>query len=108
MGEGETIIAVLGILCGTGITVTFINMIKAAITGRGGKKQDAALLEEIRCLREETKQLSRQNNDVILALDTSMQRMDRRLQSLEGRAELPAGASSQASEETHVVLRRGG
>jgi hypothetical protein len=101
MGEGETIVAVLGILCGTGITITFINMLRAAVT-RGASKTQDTLVNEIKGLREEMSQLRRENHDVILSFDTSINRMDKRLEYLETRGQLPAGESEQ-----RVVSRLG-
>jgi hypothetical protein len=94
MDEGQTIVAVLGILCGTGITITFINMLKAAVT-RGASKTQDALVSEIRALRGELAQLRHENHDVILSFDSSINRMDKRLEYLETRSQLPAGESEQ-------------
>ena len=71
-------------------TKEFFETVKAAVTGRSSKKQDE-LVSEIRALRQEVGVLRQQNNDLILNLDTSLQRVDRRVEHLETRPHLPAG-----------------
>lgn len=77
MGEG--IVAIVAIGCGTGMVWMFFETVKTAITNRGSKRQDA-MLEEIRALREEVQHLRRQNNDLILALDSAPPHLTRPVQ----------------------------
>ena len=86
--DGE-MVAIIGIACGTGIVWMFFETVKAAVSGRGNRKQDE-LVTEIRALRQEVGVLRQQNNDLILNLDTSLQRVDRRVEHLETRPQLPA------------------
>ncbi len=97
-------IAVLAILCGTGITTYALRLI---FGGKGPAKQDA-VLGELRALREEVQALRRQNNDVVLALDTNVQRLDHRLThvDVETRGQLEAGASRRTETENAEVAQR--
>jgi hypothetical protein len=105
MPEEVMVVAIVAIGCGTGIVVAFLNTVKAAFTRRALKGQDE-LLSEIRGLREEMKQLRQVNNDVILNLDTTIQRVDRRLTYLETRG-LHAGRQEQeGAEPAQLVGRR--
>lgn len=62
------------------------------------KKGDDAILRELRELKDEVRQLRRQNNDVVLSLDGSVQRLDQRLGYLESRTpSLPQSESTIAA-----------
>jgi hypothetical protein len=87
MGDGGAMVAIIAIGCGTGMVWMFFETIKTGIANRGGKHQNA-LVEEVRALRQEVAQLRHQNNDLILNFDTTLARVDRRVQHLEGGAEL--------------------
>lgn len=69
MDKEAMVVAVMGIACGTGVLLSIINMIKTILSDRG-KRANEALLAELRELREEVRELRRQNNDIILALDS--------------------------------------
>lgn len=85
MDDGTMVVAVMGMLCGTGITISALAMIKSLFDrGRNGKAQNE-LTVELRALRDEVKELRRQHNDVILALDATLPK-DPRLDALEARA----------------------
>lgn len=81
----DGIVAIVAIGCGTGMVWMFFETIKTGLANRGSKKQDA-VLEEVRALRQEVQHLRRQNNDLILALDSPVARLDRRLE-LQSRSE---------------------
>jgi hypothetical protein len=97
-------IALMFIMCSTGVAVYAI---KSIFGNRGTVKQDA-LLDEIRSLREEVLALRRQNNDVVLALDTSLQRIDQRLTHAETRGSLGAGLRGEieAASRAETAQRR--
>ena len=90
------------LVCSSGVAVYAIKMI---FGNKGGVKQDA-LLAEIRALREEVQSVRRQNNDVMLALDTSLNRVDQRLTHVETRGQLGSGASIVESEPAQAGLHR--
>lgn len=92
MSEEQMIVAIVGIGCVTGILTRFIDTIKAGLTRRTGKAE-TELLAELKALREVIRQLRHQNNDAILGLDTTVQRLDHRLTYLEDRT--IAGTPSQ-------------
>jgi hypothetical protein len=96
---GEMIIAIVAIGCGTGLLFAVVETIKVAVLRRPLRGSD----ETIKALVEEVKQLRQQNNDLILALDTNMDRMDRRLSHLEARSSLGAGSTTEAEQ---MAVRR--
>lgn len=104
MQEEEMIVSIVAIACGTGIVLTFLNTIKAAILRRAGLDQ-TSLVNEVRALREEVQHVRQQNNDVILSLDNQMKTLDRRMDHLEDRS---LSAGSQAASEHQVVGSRRG
>ena len=99
MQEEAMVVAIVAIGCGTGLCALVINTIRAALV-RGPRRGEAELLNEVRSLRAEVSQLRQQNNDVILSLDTAVDRLDRRLSHVETRGQLGA---SQAGEEPALV-----
>jgi hypothetical protein len=83
MGPFEMIVAIVFI-------VTIAEVAKER--GKGSKNRDLNIvLQEIRELKDEVRALRQQNNDVVLSLDSTVQRLDRRVDHLETRASLPAG-----------------
>lgn len=94
MGDEEMIVTIVAIGCGTGIAMTFLNMIKTAILRRAGVDQ-TSLVNEIRALREEVQHVRQQNNDVILSLDNQVRVIDHRLDHLEDRTLSPGGREAQ-------------
>lgn len=80
----DTIVAVVAIGCGTGMVWMFFETVKAAVSGRANKKQEA-LVDEVRALRQEVAALRQQNNDLILNFDSTLSRVDRRVEHLEAR-----------------------
>ena len=99
MQEEAMVVAIVAIGCGTGLCALVINTIRAALV-RGPRKGETELLTEVRSLRAEVNQLRQQNNDVILSLDTAVDRMDRRLTHVETRGHL---AAPQSGEEPTLV-----
>lgn len=85
MHEEQVFLMALAMLLGTGTFVYLVHTIKSAILSRGKGRNDDALLQEMRALRAEMHALRQQNNEVVLSLDSSLDRMDRRFSHLEAR-----------------------
>jgi hypothetical protein len=81
MGFGEMVVAIVLITC---VTQT----LKEFARRKAPKKAQDAMLQELRSLREEVRALRQQNTDMLLGLDSSVDRMERRLGRLEERAAL--------------------
>lgn len=96
------VVAIVAIGCGTGLAVKFMETVQGIFTSRP-RKGDAELLHEVHALREEIRQLRCVNNDVVLTLDTTVQRIDRRIAHLESRASLGVGAPAEAPVEQLVA-----
>lgn len=94
MGGNDFLVAIVAIGCGTGIVWMFFETVKTAFVGRRNKKQEE-LVEEVRALRQEVAALRQQNNDLILNFDTTLSRVDRRVEHLETRTHIQA-ANEQA------------
>lgn len=71
--EGMIAVMIIAVGCATGVTITFINMIKAVFTQRSLKGSDK-VADELKALREEVRQLRVQQNDLILATDRPLPR----------------------------------
>lgn len=99
MNEGATMVAIVAMACATGLGMAVINTIKAAFAGRG-KRVDAELLTEIRELRAEVRQLRQQNNDLMLAVDSAL---DRRVAHLDPRLH----SSPRPAETEQQLIHRG-
>lgn len=95
-------IALTFLLCSTGVATYAIKM----IFGNRGNVKAEALMGEIKALREEIQTLKRQNNDLVLALDTSLSRMDQRLTHVETRGQLGAGTCVESEVAQMAVQRR--
>ncbi|HEU4754246.1 MAG TPA: hypothetical protein VFU47_14145, partial [Armatimonadota bacterium] len=79
------IVAIVLISCVTGAVK------EVARRRSAGVEKQQTLLTELRALRDEVRLLRKQNTDLVLGLDTSMDRMEHRLQRVEERlAALPA------------------
>ncbi|HTE19163.1 MAG TPA: hypothetical protein VK689_12375 [Armatimonadota bacterium] len=98
------VVAIVAIGCGTGLAVKFMETAQAIFTSRP-RKGDTELLHEVHALREEIRQLRSVNNDVVLTLDTTVQRIDRRIGHLESRVSLGAGTSVEEPAEQLVARR---
>jgi len=104
MSVFEMVSLIVAIGCGTQVVCKFLDVAKAAVS-KGSKKQgQEELLKELRALRGEISQVRSQNNDVVLNLDTTVQRLEHRLDHLESRAHLPASSSSE--QEQLLIQRR--
>lgn len=77
MGFFEMIVAV--------VLISSVAEVFKTAARRSSGKELAVLLNEIRDLKEEIRRLRGQNNDVVLALDTTVHRLDRRISHLETR-----------------------
>ena len=76
------------------VALVAINALVKLLRDKGKKargKEFERLVGEIRALREEVAELRRQNNDVLLGLDTGMDRLERRVSRVESQAYLGAG-----------------
>lgn len=72
------------------VAVVFIcsisSIVARAISRPGAGRHDDAVLKELRALRAEVNEVKRQNTDVILTFDATLQNVDRRLDRLEASA----------------------
>lgn len=102
MGAGETIAAVALIICGMPVAITGLALWYNLAKKRGPRDQQA-LLSEIRALREEVQQLRCQHQDAILSFDAIVDRVERRLSSVESQLALGSGAEPRE----HVRSRMG-
>jgi len=94
----EFIVLIVGISAVREVCVTFAK-------NRAPKGLDT-VLSELQALRQETRQLRQQNNDVILALDTSLHRVEKRLERLETLTPL-APPAADPPEAVRQVSARG-
>jgi ubiquinone biosynthesis protein UbiJ len=96
-------VGALAVICGTIISVSFIQMIKSIILRPSSREKQVdaspAVLEELRALREEVRQIQR-TNDVILTYEATLERLEQRVGSLER-------AAGKTVEEEKVDLRVG-
>ena len=83
MGSFETMVVLL----------VLISSVTSVIKQRQktSRKDLALLVDEVRALKDEVRQLRSQNNDVVLALDHTVHRIDRRVSHLETRSSLSPG-----------------
>lgn len=95
----EMVVSVVAIGCGTGAFVSFVWMLKAAVTGRSTRAQKA-LAEEVHALQAEMLTLRSQHNDLLLSVDSTLQRVERRLSAGETRPLTP-----EVSETRQVLTR---
>jgi hypothetical protein len=74
---------------GLGEVVAFIVLVTAVtgtikeVAAKRNKKADKALLEEMRGLREEVARVRQQHADTVLSFDTTVHRLEQRVQHLE-------------------------
>jgi hypothetical protein len=88
------------------VLISSISSVMKEWRKNSGGKASKELLSEMKTLREEMKRLRQQNNDVILSLDTAVNRVDRRLHHLEART-LPPGEGGILSDEERARLLSG-
>jgi hypothetical protein len=82
-------VAILAILCGTGVLsmpfflVRMVMDRKLKITEMQARANEAAVREGLIPIREEVEAFRRETNDVVLSFDTTLHRLEARLQRLE-------------------------
>ena len=104
MSDSEMLVAMFSIACGSAIVLTFILSLRSIIMARV-KTPSGEILEELRQLRAEVGRLRSENHDVILSFDAGLQRMDRRLEYLEGTRPLGAASAHHTDREAAAVIR---
>jgi len=90
-------VAILAIICGTGIALAVVNMVLRIVTGDKGR-DSRQVLGELRGLREEMNTL-KQSHEVILSFDSTVQTLERRVTNLER-------CLTSASQEAPQTLRQ--
>jgi prephenate dehydrogenase len=80
MGFGEFILAIVLITSVSEVIKTF-----ARRPASGGKKASKELVSQIDALREELRQVRRENHDAVLSFDSTLRHLDQRIAYLEGR-----------------------
>ena len=92
MNPFEMVVAVVSIGCLTGIVTHGLDVVKAYLLQKtSARRSDPALTETLGQLRDEIAQLRRATNDGVLSFDSTLQRLDTRLQHVE-RVALGTGA----------------
>lgn len=81
------------------ITATY-QLAKKWIQSRERSGADPSLAAEVQALRQEVQQLRQQNNDLLLTVDNTFDRMDRRFSHLE------SGVALSAEERQQLGTRR--
>ena len=104
MTDNEMLVSIFALLCGTGVMIAFILALRSLILARL-RGPSTSMVDEIRGLREEVSRLRSENHDVILSFDASIQKMDRRLEYLEGTRSLGSGTSHHPEVEEATVAR---
>ncbi len=102
MGFWEALVLIIGMLCGLPVVLTGMGMLYGAHKRKANRHEDS-VLQELVALREEVQRLRRQHAEEVLGFDENVQRLDRRLDRVETRLELP-GAGRDA-EEVRVSVR---
>jgi hypothetical protein len=87
MGPFELVMGIVFMGC---VTSTIQEFIK-----RRDRKADKGLVAEMQALRDEVARLRQQHADTVLSFDSSVSRMEKRLEFVETRVQLPAGESQQ-------------
>lgn len=93
------IVLVVFIGCATGVATSVLNVVKSYLDKKlrieelRARNSEAALQEALRHAREEMGQFHQSTNDLILSFDSTLQRLDDRLQGVE-RVALKAGTTS--------------
>ncbi len=95
MPDNVVVVIILAVLCGTAVLITGLALFYCYLTSARRMKGDPTLRQELQGMRAELEQLRRQNNDVILSFDHTLQRLEQRMSAVEDRA-LPV--PSQPSE----------
>ncbi len=82
MGVFEMIVSVVGIACSTGILVKLFETVQAAIVKRPSRNSEQ-VVEGLRAMRDEVRQLRAENSANVLNLDSTLETLDQRLTRLE-------------------------
>lgn len=95
----EAVVAIVAMICATTLVVLgapfwlvkrFLDQ-KVKIEELKASRSEAALQDRLRPVREEMAQLRQETNDLILSFDTTLQRLEARVQELERKAALASG-----------------
>src|SRR6476646_1526096 len=108
MPEEVMVIVIVFLGCFTGITITGMSLFAMRLKGRSNPRLEA----EIAALRQEVGELKAVSHDMALSLDSTLQRQNALLQSMEQRAlgnggaarytGVVAGAATSAAEPAEV------
>lgn len=104
MKEYELALAIVGVLCGTGVLITSLALLYCYVTNPRRLKSGPGLQEELQALRDEVGQLRKQNNDVILSLDQTLQRLEQRMAHVEDGV-LPVVTQAQPEPQPQFIGR---
>lgn len=104
MPDNLLALTIISLLCGTAVLITALALIYCYATNPRRLKAGPALEEEIQALRDEVGQLRRQNNDVILSLDHTLQRLEQRMAHVEDGVQ-PVISQSQPEPQRQYVGR---
>ena len=104
MPDNLLALTIIALLCGTAVLITTIVLIFCYVTNSRRLKAGPALQEEIMALRDEVGQLRKQNNDVILMLDHTLQRLEQRMEHVENGV-LPVTSQTQPEPQRQFVGR---
>ena len=104
MPDNVFVLTIISLLCGTVVMITTMALIYCYVTNPRRLKNGPGLQEELRGLRDEVSQLRKQNNDVILSLDHTLQRLEQRMEHVENGV-LPAVSQTQPEPQRQYVGR---
>jgi hypothetical protein len=98
------LVAIIAITCGTALLWRMVEPAKAVLLRIFSHGREEATSADIQALITEVRQLRQQNNDLILAMDTTLDRVDRRLGFVESRLQLGPGESRTQEEPGRLTV----